>query len=173
MDLFFTAKYNRFPVLLITSKHIMYIQLTSPLSHSQFLDWIGIIFQDFSSLQQNKTKQNESNRKKRPARKKNGQMFAYGGKGYCEENDVWQVKVRTSNYMVLYNEQIPKTGCQSSAVVTEHHIRIWLIEDSCCTLTVWKRYETVWPPARGFLLKDAAIRNTGESWKWFSAHPGL
>lgn len=64
MDLFFTAKYNRFPVLLITSKHIMYIQLTSPLSHSQFLDWIGIIFQDFSSLQRNKTKQNESNRKK-------------------------------------------------------------------------------------------------------------
>lgn len=38
MDLFFTAKYNRFPVRLITSKHIMYIQLTSPLSHSQFLD---------------------------------------------------------------------------------------------------------------------------------------
>lgn len=26
MDLFFTAKYNIFPVLLITSKHIMYIQ---------------------------------------------------------------------------------------------------------------------------------------------------
>lgn len=66
---FFTAKYNRFPVLLITSKHIMYIQLTSPLSHSQFLDWIGIIFQDFSSLQQNKTKPNESNRKKKASRK--------------------------------------------------------------------------------------------------------
>lgn len=35
----------------------------------------------------------------------------------------------------------------------------------------WKRYATVWPPARRFLLKDAAIRNIGESWKWFFCTP--
>lgn len=33
----------------------MYIQLTSPLSHSQFLDWIGIIFQVFISTTNNQT----------------------------------------------------------------------------------------------------------------------
>lgn len=34
--------------------------------------------------------------------------------------------------MVLYNEQIGNVGCQTSVylVVVEHHIDIWLIEDS-------------------------------------------
>lgn len=39
--------------------------------------------------------------------------------------------------MVSYNGQIPKRSCQSSAVVIEHHINIWLSEDRC-TLTILK-----------------------------------
>lgn len=31
--------------------------------------------------------------------------------------------------MVIYNEEIPKVGYQSS-VVTDHHINIWLVENS-------------------------------------------
>lgn len=39
--------------------------------------------------------------------------------------------------MVSYNGQIPKMSCQSSIVVIEHHISIWLSEDRC-TLTILK-----------------------------------
>lgn len=46
-------------------------------------------------------------------------------------------KNQTSNLMLLYNEQIAKMSCQSSIVVIEHHINIWLSED-CCTLTILK-----------------------------------
>lgn len=39
--------------------------------------------------------------------------------------------------MVSYNEQVPKMRFQSSTVVIDHHINIWLSKD-CGTLTIAK-----------------------------------
>lgn len=38
-------------------------------------------------------------------------------------------KIQTSYQMVIYNEYVPKMGCQSSVVIDNHIIK-WLIEDS-------------------------------------------
>lgn len=54
--------------------------------------------------------------------------------------------------MVSYNGQIPKMSCQSSVVVIEHHISIWLSED-CCTLTILKSKTR----SKGFLTEGAAM----------------
>lgn len=158
MDFFFlfTAKYNRFPVLLITPKHIMYIQLTSPLSHSQFLDWIGIIFQDFHLHNEKKRKEKEKEMKiwvkLNKARKKETDKSLHmvakdtGGDMKCGRSES-KPGIGWFYTMTRFQRQ---EGCQFSAVVTKHHIGNMAHWRLACTLTTsWKRDLTTCRVARG------------------------
>lgn len=152
----FTAKYNRFPVLLITPKHIMYIQLTSPLSHSQFLDWIGIIFQDFHLHNEKKRKEKgmkiwvKLKKAKKKETDKSLHMVEKDTRGdiMCGRSES-KPGTRWFYTMIIFQRQ---EVCQFSAVVTEHHIGNMAHWRLACTLTTWKLDLTtcrVGPPTQG------------------------
>lgn len=133
MDLFFflfTAKYNRFPVLLITPKHIIVHTVdisTLPFTVS------GLnrhYFSGFSSPQQKekkrkgkkvttKIKKNESN-SKRPARKKTDKRLHKVAKDRGRDMMGGRSESKAATRWFLYNDSIPKAGKDATFFSSRH-----------------------------------------------------
>lgn len=93
------------------------------------------------------------------------QMFAYGDKGYeyCEQNFCDRQKSRPQTRWYFTMNRFQKLGCRSSVnlVVVEHHISIWLIEDS---VVPWLFWNNTWlhDQLQGAPTEDAAMLNVSE-----------